>query len=315
MPEALRLYLHTYSLRFHLAYQAGFEVFAFIKRAAPERFGGVCLSANDSKYRHLEGIEDWRLEPIAAALKQYGLHCDIDTSSSEPKHLIKMLKVAQALGAEHLRTYTRYEGNSAEVLDRTIQDLKAVAPIAKELGIYVLLENHETFTGQDIKHILEAVNEPFIAALYDYGNSQMVLEDPLDCLKDMSIFARSAHLKDHVLIKAKDSPDQKLSVLGVPIGEGNLPIKETTRVLLEAGCCNIVFENSYGYRALIKEAYMTERNKALLGQASFAFAEYPKLNPKQYLLEPELFSHEELIALEDAMHKRSLKWLKEALKI
>ncbi len=315
MPEPLRLYLHTYSLRFHLAYQEGFDVFAFIERAAQEGFAGVCISANDSKYRHLGGTEDWRLEPIAAALKHYNLHCDIDTSSTEPQHLTKMLKVAQVLGAQHLRTYTRYEGNSEAVLDRTIQDLKAVAPIAQDLGVYVLLENHETFTGQDIKHILEAVNQPFIAALYDYGNSQMVLEDPLECLKEMSAFARSAHLKDHVVIKAKDSPDKKLSVLGVPIGEGNLPILETTRVLLEAGCSNIVFENSYGYRALIKEAYMTERNKALLGQASFAFAKNLRLNPKQYLLEPDLFSHEELIALEDAMHKRSLKWLREALKL
>jgi len=313
MPESLRLYLHTYSLRFHLAYKKGFDVFAFIKRAAEESFAGVCISANDSNYRHLGGTEDWRLEPIAAALKQHALHCDIDTSSTEPKHLTKMLKVAQALGAQHLRTYTRYEGNSAELLDQTVQDLKAVAPIAQELGIYVLLENHETFTGQDIKHILEAVNQPFIAALYDYGNSQMVLEDPVDCLKEMAAFARSAHLKDHVLIKAKDSPDKKLSVLGVPIGEGNLPILETTRVLLKAGCSNIVFENSYGYRALIKEAYMTERNKALLGQGSFAFAENPRLNPKQYLLEPDVFSHEQLIVLEDAMHKRSLKWLREAL--
>ena len=49
----VQLYLHTYSLRFHLAHQPGFDVFAFIERVAAEGFVGICLSANDAHQRSL----------------------------------------------------------------------------------------------------------------------------------------------------------------------------------------------------------------------------------------------------------------------
>lgn len=308
----INLYLHTYSLRFHLAHQEGFDVHAFIERAANEGFDGVSISANDSNYRHLKGIEDWRLVAIAERLKEHDLLCDLDTSHTEPEHLKKMLGVAEAIGADKLRTYTKYSGTPAEMIKQTIIDLKEVAPVAEDLGIIVMLENHESFTGADIVEVLTTVDSPQIAALYDYGNSQMVLEDPLDCLEAMAPFSRSAHLKDHVTVKAENSPDRQLSILGVPIGEGYLDIEETTRRLVKAGCTNIVFENSWGYRAPVKESRKTEEGLAKLGKGSFGFADAPFTN-ERYLLEWEGLEPTQLIQQEQEAHERSLKWFRNLL--
>ena len=308
----VNLYLHTYSLRFHLAHQAGFDVQAFIERAASEGFNGVSISANDNNYRHLKSIEANRLAAIRDRIKAHDLLCDLDTSSTEPEHLKKMLAVAKAIGADKLRTYTKYTGTPAEMIKQTIIDLKEVAPVAEDLGVTVMLENHESFTGTDIAEILTAVASPQIAALYDYGNSQMVLEDPLDCLKAMAPFSRSAHLKDHVTVKAENSPDGQLSILGVPIGEGYLAIEETTRRLIEAGCTNIVFENSWGYRAPVQESRKTEAALAKLGTGSFSYADAPFTN-ERYLLEWEGLEPTQLIQQEHAAHQRSLKWFKKLL--
>ncbi len=312
VQKKLNLYLHTYSLRFNLTLNPSFDVLAFIDRAALENFDGVCISANDPNYRHLGGKESWRFAGIKERLEHHHLLCDMDTSGTEPEHLRTMLKVAKSIGASKLRTYTRYTGSPDELVAQTIKDFKTLAPFAEDIGIKVMFENHEVFTGPEIVRVLEAVNSPNIGALYDYGNSQMVLEDPLDCLEAMAAFSLSAHLKDHVMIQAEDSPDGELSVLGVPIGDGFLPILETTRRLLKAGCKNIVFENSYGYRAPVKKDRMNKQSLEVLGKGSFQFAQHPQKDNEQYLLRPENYSSERLIELEDAMHQRTLSWLRTA---
>jgi sugar phosphate isomerase/epimerase len=307
----LALYLHTYSLRFHLAHQPGFDVFAFIERAAAEGFGGVALSANDVNYRHLGGRDPARLGRIRQAVAAVGLRCDMDTSGTDPAHLGAMLDVARQIGAEQVRTYTRYRGAPDVLVRRTIQDLRAVAPLAERFGIRVMLENHETFTGAEIAHVLAAVDSPWIGALYDYGNSQMVMEEPLAALEAMAPWVMSAHLKDNVLLRPEDSPDGQLAVLGMPIGEGNLPILAQTRRLVEVGLDRIVFENSWGYRAPVRPERLTAATRRILGQGSFAFAE-PPLRNERYLLHPERFTPAQLVAMEDEAHQRSLTWLRRA---
>ncbi|MFZ0544159.1 MAG: TIM barrel protein [Candidatus Promineifilaceae bacterium] len=311
MMPAVQLYLHTYSLRFHLRHQPGFDVFAFIEQAAAEGFVGVCISANDAQYRHLGSAEPARLAAIHRHVQQHHLACDIDTSGTKPAHLRRMLNVAGAVGAQQLRTYTRYALPRAKRVAQTIRDLGAIAPLAAKLGITVLLENHEVMTGEEIAAVMTAVNHPAIGALFDYGNSQMVMEEPAAALASMVPFSRSAHLKDHVMLPADESPNGRLSVLGVPIGEGYLPIIPLTKALLDAGCSRIAFENSWGYYAPVKPERLTGDTAETLGQGAFRFAQPPVSN-RRYLLYPDRFSTAELVRLEDDAHLHSLTWLKTA---
>jgi sugar phosphate isomerase/epimerase len=189
--------------------------------------------------------------------------------------------------------------------------LVAIASQAAESGITVLLENHEVMTGEEIAAVISAVGHPAIAALFDYGNSQMVMEEPAAALAAMAPFCGSAHLKDHVMLAAEDSPNGHLSVLGVPVGEGYLPIIPLTQALLEAGCRRIAFENSWGYYAPVKSERLTVETAASLGQGPYRFAQTP-LSNKRYLLYPEKISPAELVSLEDEAHQRSLTWLRNA---
>src|SRR5262249_27468463 len=127
--------------------------------------------------------------------------------------------------------------------------LRAAAPLAAHAGVPILLENHEEFTGREVAQILEAVDSPHVAALYDYGNSMMVHEDPLDALEAMLPWTRSAHLKDHVLLA---QPSSDPVVAGVPFGDGVLAIGETTRRLRSAGVDRIYFENVWAYTARLR---------------------------------------------------------------
>ena len=156
-----------------------------------------------------------------------------------------MLRVAAACGADTLRTYTKYRMPLDEIITTTIDDLRAVAPLAAALGVLVVLENHEDFTGPVLAHILSSVDHPSVRALYDYGNSQMVGEDPFEALAAMAPFVARVHAKDHVVIDT----DGGTVVQGVPFGAGRLDLLGTTDRLYEAGVRRFCFENVWGYAA------------------------------------------------------------------
>jgi sugar phosphate isomerase/epimerase len=72
--------------------------------------------------------------------------------------------------------------------------------------VLVVLENHEDFTGPVLARDPRRGGHPWVRALYDYGNSQMVGEDPIDALEAMAPFVRRVHAKDHVLVHSPDGP-------------------------------------------------------------------------------------------------------------
>ena len=311
----LHLYLHTFSLRFHYQYVAGFDVFRFIDRAVAEGFTGVSLNANAPGYRHLSGTDPGHFARIRDRLAADRLRCDLDTSGTQPDHLATLLDVAAAIGAAQLRTYTRHRRTREEMVERTARDLAAAAPLARDRRVRILLENHEEFTGSEIAAILERVGSEWVGALYDYGNSMMVLEDPLEALEAMAPWACSAHLKDHVMVAPEDSPDGRLSVLGVPMGQGNLPIIQITRRLLDAGLDAIAFENVWAYRAAVGASRPGGVTGEAPDQGIFARAR-PPFRESCCLLAPEELERsdpERLVALEDRSMADGLAWLRREL--
>lgn len=236
---SLALFIHTYSFRFRLLHDPDFGIVDLLDRAVADGNSGIGLNVNGPNYRFLGGDDPAHIKMVAAAIRDRGLAVDIETSGTDPVHLTRLLDLAVALGADHLRTYTRHAGERTNVVDATIRDLVEIGPVAADRGIPVLLENHEEFTGTEIARILERVDHPSVGALYDYGNSMMLREDPLDALEAMLPWTRAAHLKDHVVMHDM--------VCGVPTGEGVLPLVEITRRLLAAGMTRIAFENVWSY--------------------------------------------------------------------
>ncbi|HUP14861.1 MAG TPA: TIM barrel protein [Acidimicrobiia bacterium] len=246
----IELHVHSFGLRFHFKHQPGFDVFRFIEVAAEQGFSGVNISANGPHFRDLGGTTPEHFENVRAKLTELSMKAELDTSGTAPAHLASMLEVAAAVGADQLRTYTRYSGNEKELIEQTVRDLLEVAPAAEELEMSILLENHEDFRGGAIAEILGRVDHPRIRALFDYGNSQMVGEDPLAALEAMAPFTTAVHMKDHVVVAHENA----LYVQGVVMGSGKLPVSEMTDHLYGTGLRRFCFENVWGYTAPIKVA-------------------------------------------------------------
>ena len=248
--KPIELHVHSFSLRYHLRYreQTGYDVFAYIDEMARLGFTGVNVSANGVGYRDLCGTSAPHFAAVRAAVTERGMQLELDTSDTRVDNMTAMLQVAGACRADTLRTYTKYSAPLADVIEWTIRDLRAVAALAADLGVLVVLENHEEFTGPVLAEILGAVDHESVRALYDYGNSQMVGEDPLTALTAMSPFIERVHAKDHVLLRGPDGP----VVQGVPFGSGRLPVGEITDRLYAAGVRRFCYENVWSYTAPVK---------------------------------------------------------------
>lgn len=245
--KPVEFHVHSFSLRYHLRYRetTGYDVFAYIAEMARLGFTGVNVSANGVGYRDLCGTSPQHFGAMRAAVADFGMKLELDTSDTRVQNMTTMLHVAADCGADTLRTYTKYSAPLAEVIEWTIRDLGAIASLAADLGVLVVLENHEDFTGPVLAQILGAVDHASVRALYDYGNSQMVGEDPLAALSAMAPFIERVHAKDHVLLRSPDGP----VVQGVPFGSGRLPIGEITDRLYAAGVRRFCYENVWSYTA------------------------------------------------------------------
>ena len=279
MVKQIELHVHSFSMRFHLRHRdrTGYDVFAYMEEMSARGFTGVNVSANGSGFRDLCGTTHDHFRAVRGAAEQLGLRLELDTSDTGVAHMSRMIGVAAACGADTLRTYTKYDGPLRDVVRWTIADLSAVADIAASAGVLVVLENHEDFTGPVLAEILTAVDHPAVRALYDYGNSQMVGEDPFDALEAMAPFVARVHAKDHVLLQGPDGP----VVQGVTFGAGNLDVLGTTDRLHAAGVRRFCFENVWAYRAPLRCS-----PEALPESPRFAW-----VDPSRYLhgdgLEPE----------------------------
>jgi sugar phosphate isomerase/epimerase len=303
------LSIHSFSLWHHFRHVPGFDAIAYAELCRSLGFSGINLSLNDANYRHLGGREPARVRALRRWLDAAGMSLEIDTSGTAPAHMRELIAVAAALGAKSLRTYTRHSGTPAEMAAATIADLAAVMGDAEAAGVTVVLENHEDFTGPELAAIVRAVDHPRLRILYDYGNSQMVLEDPTEALEAVLPFVASVHVKDHVMVRAEHAG--QLTVAGVPMGEGFLPIRMLTERLLSAGLRRICFENVWAYTAPIRNGRQPI-GRTRLGEGAFRFLE-PPFRPERIVLDPAKHSGAELVALERAALDRGVAWFRAQL--
>jgi len=305
------LALHSFCLLHHFRHQPGFDALAFIDMAEALGFTGINLSLNDTKFRHLGGRDEARMDAVRERLKGSGLSLEIDTSGTEPAHLAHLLRVAQRMGAKSVRLYTRHRGSVRDMMKLTTVDLLSVSPLAESLGIVLVLENHEDFTGPELAAIVEAVDSPAIKILYDYGNAQMVLEDPVKALEATLPHIHSVHVKDHVMVRADDAPSGQLTVAGVPMGEGFLPIKAITQRLLDHGLRRLAFESVWAYSVPVA-AGREPLDGVKPGEGAFRYAS-PPFDPAYLILDPSRHAAEELVRLEREALDKGVRWFRALL--
>ncbi len=276
----IKIGLDTESL--HLWFQnKRMDIFGFIETAHEFGLDGVMINLIkdynlNPEWGTLESNDPEHLARVKALLDKYHMYAEFATKSLDYDHLLKVIKAADAIGVDIIRTYipitlgctedrkTGGEGRydlgkirldfDPKVYDDAVVSLKAIVPVLKKYRIKLALENHEYETSEELVRVIRAVDSPWVGLHYDFGNPMMVWEEPVKAAENMSPYTLTTHFKDHIIIPC---PEDKYGyvVCGVPAGTGNIDLKKCLQVMMDnSSLTRLNVEMCYPYCAQFKRS-------------------------------------------------------------
>ena len=225
----IKLGFDTYSLRdFH------WSATELIDYAAKLKLDGLQISGMED-YRSLEPayLKDVREHAESLGLTiDAGIGCICPLSSAwNPKdgdpteHVVRGLKVAQAVGARSMRCFLGHGGDRRgprpieALMQSTIDVFRSVRQQALDAGVKIALENHSgDLQAREVKTIIEESGKDFVGACLDTGNPMWVVEDPLVSLEVLGPYVLTTHVRDSAVYEHP----RGAAAQWVPLGDGNV---------------------------------------------------------------------------------------------
>ncbi len=341
---AMKIGLENESL--HLWQQnRGMNVFDFIDFAVELGLDGVQINlvpdfGLDQNWGFLGSNESAYLKKIRQKCDKHNLYIELDTRNLDFDHIIKVLEIAHILDAQVVRSYIPIKpvknlGTSGaqgkydiakvrqnfdiSAYDDALPRLREFIPYLKKYRVKLALENHEYETSRELVDVIEKLESPWIGLLFDFGNSMMAWEDPIQAAHCMAPYTLSTHVKDHIIIEEPDDV-YGYCVCGVPLGQGNLDIEALCRIMYDkAAIRRLNLETCTPYAAQFKRAPGTG-GISQVGQGAFAIKPHPyhyqEIKPAQYYYPQEVSSEYLQRLLEDQKEgvKHSVAYLKKICK-
>ncbi|ANS73253.1 sugar phosphate isomerase [Paenibacillus yonginensis] len=129
-------------------------------------------------------------------------------------------------------------------VERLAGACREIARYAAGYGITTSVENHGYFIQQSdrVQTLVQAVGEPNFKTTLDIGNFVCADEDPLAAVPNNLPYASIVHIKDFYIRPASQDPGEGWFrstagkyLRGAIVGQGDLNIRETLRLVKESG--------------------------------------------------------------------------------
>jgi len=147
----------------------------------------------------------------------------------------RFIDLAHQMRAPYVRVFPNQfvPGEEKHVTFARISDgLHALGEYARPAGVVVILESHGEFrSAENLLPVIEGAKSKNVAFLWDAHHTCVEGEKPADTFAQLGKYTRHTHLKDSVPIPGKSKDDRRY----VLTGTGQIPVKETVRVLASNG--------------------------------------------------------------------------------
>jgi len=193
--DSAPLFAHSYAYHLNLRFGTA-TPFDLLQFASDHYLAGLKIHVEDGEDRSLLNMSKAQRQHFAAAAAERDLKLHVETSSTDRRHLETAAEIARDISAESIRSYPRYEGRVSDILQRTIADLKALAAIDPEGRFRFTLEQHEDLKSHELVRIVQAVGNPRLSLLFDFGNMTNAFEQPPEALQIMAPLVTEVHIKD-----------------------------------------------------------------------------------------------------------------------
>jgi len=112
--------------------------------------------------------------------------------------------------------------------------LAASVPAAERLGVRIGVETHDAFSASAVvAELLALVDSPWVGAVWDSHHPHRMGERPAEIQRNLAGRVLLAQVKD-----ARRAPERDDGWQLVPLGEGEVPVREMLRQLLAGGYQN-----------------------------------------------------------------------------
>ncbi|MBI3904342.1 sugar phosphate isomerase/epimerase family protein [Pseudomonas sp. GL-R-26] len=192
--DSLRLFAHAYPQLMKLTYGT-YRPIDLLDFAYRHALDGISIHLLDGEERSLQRMSDDQLRIVSQRAEALGLDIHLEISSTQKVDVDRVVEVAQVMGVQNIRVYSRYGGRLSEVLDIIESDLRYIARQADRYDLYIDFEQHEELKSREIVALLERINHPRLHALFDFGNMINAAEQPLTALKTLAAHIRQVHMK------------------------------------------------------------------------------------------------------------------------
>lgn len=189
------LYAHAYAFHLNMRF-GGMTPLHLAEFARAQRLSGVKIHVEDGEQASLATMSDGALSAFGALIERFGLELHVETSTTEAHGLSDAVRIALATGATSLRCYPRYEGRVSQIVEWTIADLRRLTEFDPQGRLRYTLEQHEDLKSAELIRILEAVGNPRLGLLFDFGNMVNAHELPMNALAAQAPYITEVHVKD-----------------------------------------------------------------------------------------------------------------------
>jgi len=250
--------LHTYSLNLHgigQAWDADFNLpwprqlstFQLFDRIVDLDLEGIHLDDGV-----LENLEEPFLEEVGAAAREHGLYLeynfslDLGRKGIGVQHdLIEAITIAHALGADIVKmsldlirprpvAASRFHPEVVKQMGDVAGMLKSAAPVAKDAGVRIAVENHCDTFSEEILWLLDKVGSSRVGACIDTVNAFHVTEDPMTAVRNLAPRAFTNHFRDNRI----EFKRYGFKLTGTAVGEGDLDMKGAYEIILAQPAMN-----------------------------------------------------------------------------
>ena len=122
-------------------------------------------------------------------------------------------------------------GARQKQMDAAAAVLEGAIPLARQLGVTIAVETHDAFSASSVvAELLANVQSEWVGAVWDTHHPHRMGESPAQVYDNIGRRTKHVHIKDAV-----PSAEHKGGWKLVPLGEGEVPVREAIRLLVAGG--------------------------------------------------------------------------------
>jgi len=232
----MKLGLSSYAYRWSIGIKGDtlthpMKVEEFIGKAIDFHLQGVQICDNLPYWE----ISEFRLKEIKKQIEDQGMFIETGARGVGYEYLKTVLEASSQLSSKLLRIVIEIDRNVpteqiTTQLNKVIEDIQNILDVAKDLNIRLAIENHATFSSEDLLYIIKTIDDDFVGVCLDTMNSILLLEPPLTTAQALIPYAFTVHLKDFTI----ERYPEYFRIVGVALGEGIVNFPRVIQMLKES---------------------------------------------------------------------------------